>query len=143
MARKQSKTTKQSSISTVTAQDVATFDRLKNQMQQLYDEFTTLSKKSPDGSVNKFKLTFINEKLAEANDLLGEKFKPSKHFSTFDVDTLPTNSDVVMMLSQYLDALESWRSSRVVKKIDYGWKWNTDDQTAIDSVQPSRYSLGE
>lgn len=123
----------------VTTQEVATFDRVKNQLRQLYEEISTLSKKSPDGAVNRFKLGFINEKLSEANELLGDKSKPSKQFTVFDVDTLPTNSDVVIMLSQYLDALEAWRSGRL-HHADFRYYWNTDDGTKIEAEKPTRYT---
>lgn len=139
MARKSTTQVEHSSIATVSSQDIAEFDRLKNQMQQLYGEITTLSKKSPDGLVNIFKLTFINEKLEDGNKFLGETLKPSRHFTTFDVDSLPTNSDVVMMLAQYLDALEAWRCARISKDSVY-WYWNTDKGPRIQTDSPSGYS---
>ena len=126
-------------LQTVTTTQVAAFDRLKRQLGALYEEISVLSKKSPDGAVNKFKLGIINEKLIAANELLGEDVKPSKQFTIFDVDNLPTNSDVVMMLSQYRDAFETWRSGRVHKE-GFDWHWNTDDSTSIETNQPTRYT---
>lgn len=126
-------------IPVVTAQQIATFDRLKHQLSQLYDEISVLSKKLPDGTVNKFKLGFINEKLAEANELLGDDSKPSKQFTVFDQDALPTNSDVVIMLAQYRDAIEAWRSGHIHKD-GYDWCWHTADGSSIDAgSSPSRY----
>lgn len=123
----------------VTTAQVATFDRLKSQLGALYDEISALSKKTPDGAINKFKLGILNEKLTEANELLGEDSKPSKQFTVFDVDSLPSNSDVVMMLSQYRDALETWRSGRVHKE-GYEWEWNTDEGSSISTDRPTRYT---
>lgn len=125
-------------LPTVATAQVAAFDRLKRQIGAFYDEISVLSKKSPDGAVNKFKLGIINEKLIEANELLGEDAKPSKQFTIFDVDNLPTNSDVVMMLSQYSDAFEAWRSGRVHKD-GYDWYWNTDNGTSISTNGPTRF----
>lgn len=139
-SRKQTASSQSQTVPTVTTQEVVTFDRLKSQLHQLYGEITTLSKKSPDGSVNKFKLDFINEKVEEANRLLGEDSKPSKQFATFDLVSLPTNSDVVMMLSQYIDALEAWRSGHIVERDTYNWYWNTDDGTNIGADRPTRYT---
>ena len=124
----------------VSVQEVAAFDLLKNRLRNLYDEVSNLSKKSPDSPVNKFKLGLINEKLIEINGLLGHEFKPFKDFSTFDIDVLPTNSDVVVILSQYLDALETWRSGHIVPAQLPKWQWNTDDGTQIDADGPTRYS---
>jgi hypothetical protein len=116
----------------LTAQDVATFERLVSQLERLYEELSTLSKKSPDGAVNRFKLGIINEKLEELNSLLGEGFKPSKNFSVFDVDNVPTNSDVVLMLSQYLNMLGRWRSAHIANR-GIEWVWVTTDGTHIEA----------
>jgi hypothetical protein len=122
----------------LTAQHIDTYERIKYQIQQLHSDINALSKKKPDGPINKFKLSFVNEKIADANSLLGDTFKPSRNFETFDKDDLPSNSDVVLILSQYLDALEAWRSANV-KKIGYDWFWDTSDDSKIESRSPSRY----
>lgn len=137
-ARNRTATTFQNAL-TVTSLQVATFDRLKNQLRQLYEEISTLSKKSPDGAVNKFKLGFVNEKLTEANELLGNEAKPSPKFTVFDADTIPTNSDVVLMLAQYLDALESWRSARIHFD-EFRHYWNTSDGRKIETEGATRYT---
>ena len=49
----------------------------------------------------------MNLSLKAANDLLKEE-KPYEDFETFEEDNLPTNSDVLMMLSLYLDRLASY-----------------------------------
>ncbi len=138
-AKKQAISVEPRTFLTVTSRQVATFDRVKNQIRQLYEEISTLSKKSPDGAVNKFKLSFINEKLNQANEILGDESKPFSQFTTFDEDSLPTNSDVVMMLSQYLDALETWRSARVHYS-EFHYYWNTEGRNNIETDEPSRYS---
>ncbi len=76
------------------------------QMRALYDEISLLSKKSPTDGVNKFKLRLINTVLETANKLLSEKNKPFDQFTVFTEDDLPNNSDVVIILSQYLQRLE-------------------------------------
>lgn len=138
-SRKQQAQVRTRNLPMVTEQQVARFDRLLHQLRELYNELSNLSKKAPDGAVNKFKLSIINEKLSETNELLGVDFMPSRQFTVFDVDGLPTNSDVVMMLSQYLDSLEAWRSGRIHKD-GYDWYWNTDDGVSIEAAgPPSRY----
>lgn len=139
--RKQTASTSTQHVPSVTTGQVAAFNRLTNQLSALYEEISTLSKKSPDGAVNKFKLGILNEKLSEANELLGEDSRPSKHFTIFDADSLPTNSDVVMMLSQYRDALETWRSGRIHQAgMEWQWNWNTEDGTVVETEKPTRYT---
>jgi len=76
------------------------------QLKSLHNEISLLSKKSPVDTVNKFKLKLINSVLESANQLLGEKDKPFKDFTVFNEDDLPNNSDVVMILSQYISCIE-------------------------------------
>jgi len=67
-------------------------------------EFRELSSKKPNDQVNSFKLKYVNRAIKEANELLKEN-KPYRDFVEFKEEDLPTNSDVLMMLSLYLDAL--------------------------------------
>ena len=121
------------------AKDVDFFEKVKGQLQQLHNEISVLSKSKPDNPINKFKLGFINEKLSEANRILTGDFKPFKDFTMFDTDELPTNSDVVMVLSQYLDCLEAWRSAHVWHVSGLGFRWKTNDRTDIQAERPTRY----
>jgi hypothetical protein len=120
------------------AKDVDFFEKVKAQLHRLYNEISMLSKSKPDNPVNKFKLSFINEKLGETNTILTGDFKPFKDFELLDVDELPSNSDVVMVLSQYLDCLEAWRSANI-HMINYRWYWKIEGKEEIATEAPSRY----
>jgi len=121
------------------AKDVDFFEKVKGQLHQLHNEISVLSKSKPDNPINKFKLGFINEKLTEANKILTGEFKPFKDFTMFNTEELPTNSDIVMVLSQYLDCLEAWRSAQVWHVSGQGYRWKADDNTDIKAEPPSRY----
>lgn len=75
-----------------------------NQVRTLKYEFQALSSKKPNDPLNNFKVKYVNRTLADANMVLGEH-KPYKDFDQFCDEELPTNSDVLMMLSLYLDKL--------------------------------------
>lgn len=126
----------------LTSDDVSDYERVKYQVLQLHNDFTTLAKK-PNDAVNKFKLNFVNEKLLEANSLLSTAFRPSENFEQFNEDDMPTTSDVLMILSQYIDSLEAWRSANVHKVEDGsyggGWYWKTSDKSSIGAKPPTRY----
>lgn len=77
------------------------------QVRTLKYEFQALSSKKPNDPLNKFKVKYVNLTLAEANNILGEN-KPYKDFELFCDEELPTNSDVLMMLSLYLDKLADY-----------------------------------
>src|SRR5437867_2500476 len=91
--------------------------KLIGQIQSLYDEISVLSKSKPDNPLNAFKLNFINQKLTEANTVLVGEYQPLDGFTVFEDSNLPTNSDVVMVLSQYLARLKDWKRANPVSPI--------------------------
>ncbi|AFZ57345.1 hypothetical protein H6G54_25600 [Anabaena cylindrica FACHB-243] len=124
--------------------DVDEFEKISGQMQGFYDELSVLSKKSPNDGVNKFKLNFVNKLLNDSNEFLGEKYRP---FEDFDIDDVPINSDVVFILSQYLQCFEKLRADNVKYK-STNWYWVIDaeehepgDESGkvyIETIRPKR-----
>lgn len=95
----------------ITEEKIALFRTVNKQLPSFYREIGLISKKNPREEVNKFKLGFINQTLTKANDLLGDEYRPFPDFMTFDVEaSLPTASDVVMMLDQYSEALKKFKA---------------------------------
>lgn len=109
-------------------EQVDTFLKLQTQLKSAYNEISLLSKKNPTEPLNKFKLKFINSILSRANEILEEKYKPfPDDFSLFEEDTLPNNSDVVFILSNYLTSLEKLRCDNIkYSKSDFNWYWLID-----------------
>ncbi len=88
---------------------------------------SALSSKKPDGPVNKFKLKFINATLDGINKLITD-YRPFPDFDQFDVDTLPTNSDVVVILFQYAGAVLRFRTESTDQ--DRGQSWILNGRTS-------------
>jgi hypothetical protein len=102
------------------------FETLKEQLRCFYEEISTLSKKTPDGKMNKFKLRFINDTLKRATALLGAEYRPFADFEVFVDEELPSASDVVMMLSQYLKSMDRFKTAHTLKEAGgYALIWNT------------------
>ena len=115
--------------------DVERFEKLHIQIKDMYSELSILSKKSPDGAINKFKLNFINQLIEEANQLLGKRYMPFSDFQRFQEDDMPFNSDVVLIISQYIKCLERFKYDNV-KLLSGNWYWNLSDSK--DEVKTSR-----
>lgn len=123
------------------------FERLVGQMESTYDEMSVLSKKAPNDAINTFKLNFINTLLNDANTFLGGRYRPFKDFTLFDPDNVPQNSDVVFILSQYLQCFEKLRADNVVMRRGE-WNWEIEakrgegaDETGhiyLPTVRPKR-----
>lgn len=106
---------------------IESFLKVQSQMEEMYNEVSVLSKKSQNDALNEFKLSFVNNLLQEANRILEEKYKPFKDFGIFDKEKIPTNSDVVMVLSQYLTCLENMRIDNIFGNVK-GWFWVVDEK---------------
>ena len=110
----------------ILVRQVELYRRVHPQLKAMLEEMRELSKKRPDDAINKFKLGFVNEKLRDANAILGDDWKPLSTFSEFDIDALPSNSDVVIILSQYLGSLIRWQSANTFRDHIRRNLWNTD-----------------
>jgi len=102
--------------------DVDIFEKLSGQLLSVYEELSLLSKKNPNDAVNKFKLKFVNKLINDSNDYLGDKYRPFDDFDNFDEDDVPQNSDIVFILSQYIQCFEKLRSDNVVQVMS-SWFW--------------------
>lgn len=120
----------------MTREQVENFEKLAGQLQSAYNELSVMSKKSPDGGVNKFKLGFVNKLLHAANDLLGDRYAPFDEFAEFDIDNVPTNSDVVLVLAQYGQCLEKLRADNIRLRSGL-WYWIAEDGQSND--EPGEY----
>lgn len=113
------------------------FEKVQTQLEALHTEISALSKKSQNDSLNKFKLKFVNQILVEANMVLGEQYKPFDDFDIFNDEDMPSNSDVAMMLSQYINCFEILRTENVTNDRSLHWYWLIDgEKSDIRSSKP-------
>ncbi len=120
-----------------TDEDVEGLERLIVQLSGLHAEISQLAKKSPNDAVNAFKLKLINKIIAAGNAILPEGYRPFEDFEQFDTDDMPSNSDVTMILTQYMEQTERYRSDNVV--YDYDWYYKIDGETSnIKAAMPTK-----
>jgi len=118
--------------------DVQDFERLEQQLHSMLTEMSELSKKRANDGLNKFKLKLVNVLLEGINKFLGEQ-RPFKEFETFDENDLPTNSDVVVMLSQYAAAIFQHRVENT-RFHDYKWWWALPGkQNPVETERPDEF----
>jgi len=133
----------------MTKEEVDKFEKIQGQIEGFHSEISNLAKKSPNDSVNKFKLKFINEVLLVGNSILGNDYKPLGAFEQFNDEDLPTNSDVTFVLSQYLNCLEKLKTDNIYSSDKYGggryigkeWLWIIDNSKSnIKTSTPKKYN---
>jgi hypothetical protein len=124
-----------------TTEEVQDFERLEQQLHSMLTEMSELSKKRANDGLNKFKLKLVNVLLDRMNNILGEQ-KPFKDFETFDENDLPTNSDVVVMLSQYAAAIFQFRLENTEWR-DHKWCWPLPGKAgAVETRSPHEFKFG-
>jgi hypothetical protein len=117
--------------------EVDDFEKIQGQLQSFHQELTGLSKKNPHDGLNTFKLGLMNSLLRRANDLLDGR-RPFDDFQQFDESAVPSNSDVLLIVSQYLSALEKLRSDNICMEPGGEWYWELEGK----SSQDDRYRTG-
>lgn len=87
-----------------TKEAVNQYELLNPLINGIYKEMQELSKKKPDSPLNTFKVKSINRVLQPVKEMLTEE-NTFSFLDILDVDDIPTNSDVVLVLSQYIKSM--------------------------------------
>jgi len=111
------------------------FEMLRTQVKTFYDEISILSKKAPDGPLNKFKLKFLNDVLVKVTTILGEQFRPFPDFESFVDSELPSASDAALILSHYLDSMSKFHGHHTYKASIGQTNWHTDASVPVRACQ--------
>ena len=75
--------------------------------------------------------------MTQANTLLDEQYKPFADFDLFEEEDIPSNSDVVLVLSQYIQCLEKLKMDNV-KMLSGNWYWIIpNSKEEIKTTHPS------
>ena len=105
-----------------TEKNIADYSLLTDMLYAQRQEFGLLSKKKSDGQLNKMKIKMVNRVLEPLNELL--KNEPSHKFlDILSEDDMPTNSDVVLIISQYEKALLNFKNKYFIIDKNYRDKY--------------------
>ena len=108
----------------ITQDAVNQYELLFPLLTGVYNEMQELSKKKPDTPLNTFKVKSINRILEPSKEM----FKKENMYSfldILDVDDIPTNSDVVLVLSQYMKSMNIFHNKYYYYDSADGYKWRT------------------
>ncbi len=126
---------KKTELNLPTNAEVNQFLMLRELVTGLYEEMKDLTKKSSKETLNEFKIKSLNRVLKPLRELL--KDQPTAMFlDLLEDDSLPTNSDVVIVLSQYLSAMKKYeeRYYRVTPGT-YTKRWNTKENPMVNNKE--------
>ena len=105
--------------------DVMNFIMLYDFLESAYIEMKDFSKKSPDAALNERKVKSLNRILKDIKNILQNE-PTASYMDILDEEMLPSNSDVVLTMSQYRSALENYRK-KYRRYHDYDNFWHTTD----------------
>lgn len=112
--------------------DVMKFIMLYDFLESAYIEMKDFSKKSPDAALNDRKVKSLNRILKDIKDILRNE-PTALYMDILDEEMLPSNSDVVLTMSQYRSALENYRKKyRRFHNFDNFWQTTDGEIKAID-----------
>jgi len=95
--------------SAITREQVAKFEMVFPLIRSAHEDMAELSKKKPDAPVNETKVKLINRLLSEAKEIMSSD-PIVEYVTALDEETLPTNSDAVLILGQFLQAAYQFRA---------------------------------
>ena len=120
----------------MTVEQIADFEKILAQLKSFYYDTNVLVKKNPREEMNTFKLKLINKVLVKANAIVGDS-KPFADFAEFNIDEdMPNNSDVSMILGQYISCMEVIKKDNV-HPYSGRWYWKTTDDAESREISTS------
>ena len=109
MVQPSKKTNSKPVENTTTDEQVKLFLTISPLLKSAFDEVKELSKKKQDEELNLKKVKVINRLLEKAKEIL--KDEPTiDYLELLDEDDLPSNSDAVLIMSQFISAMDKFHS---------------------------------
>lgn len=120
-------------------EQVEKFDMLYGLFNSLFSEIKNLTKRKPEESLNEMKVRMINKVLGEIKEVLAN-YPIGQFLEKLDAEILPSNSDAVLILSQYMSAMDQFKNRY------YGWdkeeevdRWFTKEKPGTPYKGPKVY----
>ena len=108
---------------TISQMEVDEFETIQPLLLSTFNEIKAFALKKQDGTLSKLKVIAINQVLERAKKILdGEAF--SEFLQILDIDTLPSNSDAVMIIANYKTALSGYRNKYATDDGYGDYDWN-------------------
>lgn len=107
--------------------DVMKYIMLYDFLESAYVEMKDFSKKNPDAALNERKVKSLNRILKDIKEILTNE-PTAAYMDILDEEMLPSNSDVVLTMSQFRSALENYRKKyRLYNSGSFEHFWHTSN----------------
>lgn len=125
-----------------TEKNIEDYKLLKDMLHSQKKEFDLLSKKKSDGQLNPMKIKMANRVLEPLKELFKHE-ESHKFLDTLNEDEMPTNSDVVLIISQYETAVNEFRSKYYLKDKYQSNDYSTTTRWMTEEYPPDYYANEE
>lgn len=112
-----------------TEREIEKFEILYPMLESIHNEMQDFAKKKQDGVLNELKVKLINSLLDDIKEIL-KKEESSKYLNLLDNDTLPQNSDAVIIISQYLSSMHVFQGKY------HGWDERVQEHRWFTKEKP-------
>ncbi len=99
-------------------------EMLSPMLDAIYNEVKELSKRKQDDVLNKLKVKMINRILEQIKEIVAEE-STAQFIDLLDDETLPSNSDAVLILAQFQAAMKQFEDKYYHYKSGFGNIWTT------------------
>ena len=110
----------------ITESDVAKFTMIYPMVKLVQSEMSILSSTQQDGILNNLKFKIINRLINSVRGLL-VKEPILEYLEQLNEETLPQNSDVVIILCQYIEALDQYVTKNKLYSHFGIYQWSTQE----------------
>ena len=106
----------------ISQDDLDNYNLLNPLINGIYEEFQELSKKKSESVLNLYKVKIVNRVLEPIRELMRDE-DILNFLDILEVDDLPTNSDVILVLNHYKKAMLLFRNKYYEnsEKGQYAW----------------------
>lgn len=119
-------------------EQVDEFEFIYTQLERFHVELHSLTRGKGNEALNNFKISLLNNLLGRAHRLLGPRYEAIAGFEEFDAEQLPSASDALVVVSQYLGALEKLRTDNIEQQYAK-WYWIIDGvQSEVRTAPPAK-----
>ena len=102
-----------------TAEKAELYDVTMPLLKAMDSEFKELSKRRPNDAVSVAKIKVVNRLLEKCHGTLDDEASV-EYLDLLDEDNVPLNSDVVLMLSQFVAAMEQFHANYWKGRLGWG-----------------------
>ena len=119
---------KKSNITLPNNTEVDKFERMSPLLNSIFREMKEFAKKKPDDPINVLKVRMINKILSQVKEFL--KTDPNVEFlELLDEETLPTNSDTVIIIGQFRAILDQFQTRYFFRDDQYSdQRWHSQEE---------------